>query len=77
MDDRELYNQILEILDEGDEEKLVDFVIQNLDKFSEDFKTEIVGALFEDTVDKLYSILQFKKEVYENIVELEKRGIIK
>lgn len=65
----DLYNQFLEIIEKGDEERARDFLITHFDEFPDDIKTNIVGAFFEEAVDKLYYALTAEQEYFSQILE--------
>lgn len=65
----DLYNQFLEIIEKGDEKEARDFLIIHFDEFPDDIKTSIVGAFFEEAVDRTYYGLTSQIEYFGQILE--------
>ncbi|GIW66401.1 MAG: hypothetical protein KatS3mg095_0299 [Candidatus Parcubacteria bacterium] len=62
MDEENIIENLTEILKEGTEEEIRNFLVDNFDKFPEDLKTTIVGTFFEESLDRLE---KFNKELSE------------
>lgn len=65
----ELYNQFVELVKEGDEEKIRSFLVDNIDRFPDNLKRDIVGILFEEAVDRTYDDLKNQIDYFTQILE--------
>lgn len=76
MNHQDLYQQLLDIIGKGDEEKAKQFVLDNIASFPEETQQKIVSELFfealQDEVEKERALQEFKEKGVEAIKRLEK-----
>lgn len=67
----DLYNQFVELVKEGDEEKIRSFLVNNIDRFPDNLKRDIVSILFEEAVDRIYDDFKNQIDYFTQILKIK------
>ncbi len=74
--DPELYNQFVQVFNNGTEEEIRNFLIENINRFPEDVQKEIIWFFFEEALEKTaawYNYVNDLKNTTNDLIKLRKQ----
>ncbi len=74
MDKEQIYKELDELINTGDEQKIKDLLIENVNYFSDEIKNKIVMMIFEESLNKESNVLVDIKSIQKDLLE-EKTNI--